>query len=244
MCAALLKNQPADGHTLCMVVNHNVSFRPQHMKVDYAFNDFKYIARVADFAFAIFALKEAPYSDWKGLLAHAKGKGAITFGTQVPIQRLIAAEIGKLEGFEIRSVPFKGGSKLMASILGGHLDIGISGGAYFPHLDAGKIKVLAAAGSSRIPSIPDAPTLRDLGYDYAMDLFNLVIAPAGVSDEVVDKLDKAFAEAVVDPAYKELIGKKMRMGATYMGHKEVTNFLIKERDGLTTLAKAMGKKGS
>ena len=246
VCAGLLKNESPDGHTLCMIVNHNVTFRPQHMKVDYGFEDFRYIARVADFAFAIFTIADSPYSDWKGLLAHAKQKGGITFGTQVPIQRLVAAEIAKLEGFEIRPVPFKGGSKLMASILGGHLDIGISGGAYFPHLDAGKIKILAAAGSTRIPSIPDAPTLRDLGYDYAIDMFNLVAAPAGVSDEVVDKLDRAFAKAVVDPAYKDLIGNKMRMGDIYMGHKDVTEFLNKERAALGNLAAAMGqsKQGS
>ena len=44
-----------------MIVNHNVTFRPQHQKVDYTFDDFKYVARLADFKFGILARTKAPY---------------------------------------------------------------------------------------------------------------------------------------------------------------------------------------
>ena len=192
VCAGLLKNQTPDGHTLCMITNHNVTFRPQHQKVDYTFADFKYIARLADFKFAILAHKDASYSSWAEFVKFAKAKGEVTFGTQTPVQKLIADEIGKIEGFGFRSVPYKGGAKLMAAILGNHIDIGISGGRFFPHYDAGEVKIIAAAGSSRIPGI-DVPTLRQLGYDYSIDVFNLVVAPAGVPDDVINKISAARA---------------------------------------------------
>ena len=135
------------------------TFRPQHQKVDYTFDDFKYVARLADFKFAILARKEAAYSTWQEFLTFAKAKGEVTFGLITPVQKLVADEIGKAEGFKFRAVPYKGGAKLLAALLGGHIDIGISGGRFFPHYDAGEVKVIAAAGSERIPGI-DAPTLR------------------------------------------------------------------------------------
>ena len=241
VCAGLLKNQTPDGHTLCMIVNHNVTFRPQHQKVDYGFDDFKYVARLADFKFAILARKEAAYSNWKEFLTFAKAKGEVTFGLITPVQKLVADEIAKAEGFKFRAVPYKGGSKLLAALLGGHIDIGISGGRFFPHYDAGEVKVIAAAGSERIPGI-DAPTLRELGYDKSIDMFNLLVAPAGVPDDVVKKIADAFATAVQDPDYKDLISKKMRMGTVFMGPAEVTDFLKKEQSAFKDLIQVL--KGS
>ena len=241
VCAGLLKNQTPDGHTLCMIVNHNVTFRPRHQKVDYTFDDFKYVARLADFKFAILARTEAPYSNWQEFLTFAKAKGEVTFGLITPVQKLVGDEIAKAEGFKFRAVPYKGGSKLLAALLGGHIDIGISGGRFFPHYDAGEVKVIAAAGSDRIPGI-DAPTLRELGYDKSIDMFNLLVAPAGVPDAVVAKIAAAFATAVEDPDYKDLIGKKMRMGDIFMGPAEVTGFLKKEQAAFKDLIRVL--KGS
>ncbi len=241
VCAGLLKNQTPDGHTLCMIVNHNVTFRPQHQKVDYTFDDFKYVARLADFKFGILARTKAPYGTWQEFLTFAKQKGEVTFGLITPVQKLVADEIAEAEGFKFRAVPYKGGSKLLAALLGGHIDIGISGGRFFPHYDAGEVKVIAAAGSERIPGI-DAPTLRELGYDKSIDMFNLVVAPAGVPDDIVNKIAAAFETAVRDDDYKDLIGKKMRMGDVFMGPAEVTEFLKKERAAFKDLVRVL--KGS
>lgn len=70
-----------------------------------------------------------------------------------------------------------------------------------PYVKSGHLLALAITGNARNPRLPELPTFAELGYrDYDVTAWYGVVAPAGLPDAVRDKLAKAFAQAVRDPA--------------------------------------------
>jgi tripartite-type tricarboxylate transporter receptor subunit TctC len=106
---------------------------------------------------------------------------------------------------DITHIPFKGGGPAAAAVLSGQPPVGvIAGSAPLPHIKAGKIRALAVSAARRVPSLPDVPTLAELGYpgmeDYTWVGF---FAPAGTPPEIAQKLNDALVRAAHDPQIKE-----------------------------------------
>jgi tripartite-type tricarboxylate transporter receptor subunit TctC len=106
---------------------------------------------------------------------------------------------------DITHIPFKGGGPAAAAVLGGQPPVGvIAGSAPLPHIKAGKIRALAVSSSKRLASLPDVPTLAELGYpgmeDYTWVGFFL---PAGTPVDVAQKLNEALIRIANDPLIKE-----------------------------------------
>ncbi|KAF1044797.1 MAG: hypothetical protein GAK38_03397 [Xylophilus sp.] len=75
---------------------------------------------------------------------------------------------------------------------------------FVPHIQSGKLRVLAVTGKTRLPSLPDVPTTAEAGYPQldATSWF-AVFAPAGTPKPVVDKLAADIAKVVATPAFRE-----------------------------------------
>jgi tripartite-type tricarboxylate transporter receptor subunit TctC len=106
---------------------------------------------------------------------------------------------------DITHIPFKGGSPAAAAVLGGQPPIGtMAGSGPMPHIKSGKLRALAVSSSRRLASLPDVPTLTELGYagmeDYTwVGLF----VPAGTPQEIIQKLNEATQRAVQAPDVRE-----------------------------------------
>ena len=106
---------------------------------------------------------------------------------------------------DITHVPFKGAGPAIAAVLGAQPPIGsMAGAAPMPHVRSGKVRALTVSSSKRLASLPDVPTLGELGYrgmeDYTwVGLF----VPAGTPSEVVQKLNDAVLRVVQSPDLKE-----------------------------------------
>ena len=106
---------------------------------------------------------------------------------------------------DITHIPFKGGGPAAAAVLGGQPPIGvIAGSAPLPHIKAGKIRALAVSSARRLASLPEVPTLGELGYagmeDYTWVGFFL---PAGTPADVAQKLNEALIRIANEPPIKE-----------------------------------------
>jgi tripartite-type tricarboxylate transporter receptor subunit TctC len=106
---------------------------------------------------------------------------------------------------DITHVPFKGAGPMIAAMLGGQPPIGSAAGAApMPHIKSGKLRALAVSSSRRMPSLPDVPTLTELGFN-GMEDYTWVglFAPAGTPDGIVQKLNDAVLRAVQAPQFRE-----------------------------------------
>jgi tripartite-type tricarboxylate transporter receptor subunit TctC len=106
---------------------------------------------------------------------------------------------------DITHIPFKGGGPAAAAVLSGQPPVGvIAGSAPLPHIKAGKIRALAVSSARRVASLPDVPTLGELGYpgmeDYTWVGF---FVPAGTPPDIVQRLNDAVLRVASDPQIKE-----------------------------------------
>ena len=106
---------------------------------------------------------------------------------------------------DITHVPFKGAGPMMAAMLSGQPPIGSAAGAGpMPHIRSGKLRALAVSSSRRMPSLPDVPTLTELGFSGMEDYTWVgVFAPAGTPDAIAHKLNEAVLRAAQAPQFRE-----------------------------------------
>jgi tripartite-type tricarboxylate transporter receptor subunit TctC len=104
-------------------------------------------------------------------------------------------------------VPFSGGGPLITSILGGHTPIACSAiGNAMELITSKKIKVLAVTAKNRFETLPDVPTLDELGIkDEEAETMTGVFVPAGTPKAIVDLLQKEIHEFVNRPDVKKRI---------------------------------------
>ena len=207
--AASVKTAKPDGYTLVMAVTPTFAFNPAFApdKTPYTKDDFDYIESIAKAQEAVYARADAPYDTWAEMLAYAKKGNKLTYSAVTPFDKLLTKYVSKKEGVTITSVPTKGGSGAVKNVLGGHTDLGFSGGAFIKLVRKGEVKVLASLRSERLWSAKDAPTLKELGYPIAFEAHFMIAAPKGLPEDVKAKLVHAIREGTKGPAVREILKK-------------------------------------
>jgi tripartite-type tricarboxylate transporter receptor subunit TctC len=126
-------------------------------------------------------------------------------------------------------VPYRGGAPMTTDLISGQIPVGIDViTAFVPMVKAGQIRPLAVTTKARSPLLPDVPSVVELGYPQlvAENYFG-VSGPAGLPAEVTDKLGKAIAGILADPA----IGRKFEeLGITIvkLGPADFSAFVAKQ----------------
>jgi tripartite-type tricarboxylate transporter receptor subunit TctC len=94
-------------------------------------------------------------------------------------------------------IPFKGAGPMVAGLLGGEPPIGcMAGSGPMANIKSGRFRPLAVSSAKRLPSLPDVPTLGELGYSGMEDYTWVgIFAPAGTPSDVLQKLNEAILKA-------------------------------------------------
>jgi tripartite-type tricarboxylate transporter receptor subunit TctC len=219
VAATALKAAKPDGHTLCLNMSTAYTFNPG--ETTYALDDFIFIAVAGKAQEAFVSNSEAPWKDWKGMIAEAR-KRSLTYASMMPLDKVFTRAIAKKEGVQFSAIPTKGGAEIITSVLGKHSDFGFSGGIHYSYAKAGQVAVIAGLGSERLADFPDVPTLKELGYDIVFENFVVISAPKGVPEAVVQKLSAAFAKAIQDPEYVDMMKNNIRWVPLYLDSAKTT----------------------
>ncbi len=167
--------------------------------------DLTYLARTSGRTFGIAAPADSRFKSLPELVAFAKANpGKVTYAhagvggaTHVGME-----EFAMAAGIQFNHVPFKGGADALQAVLGGHVDLLADSSSWAPHVEAGKLKLLATWGERRTARFKDAPTLKELGFNVVVDAPNGIGAPKGLDPAVAAKLREAFRVAVASPEFK------------------------------------------
>jgi tripartite-type tricarboxylate transporter receptor subunit TctC len=130
---------------------------------------------------------------------------------------------------DITHVPFKGAGPAVTAVLGGQPPIGSAAGSGpMPHIKSGKLRALAVSSSRRLASLPEVPTLTELGFD-GMEDYTWVglFVPAGTPRDIVQKLNGAVLRAVQAPDLKERLDQ-LAFEVTAAPLQETTDYLRAE----------------
>ncbi len=137
-----------------------------------------------------------------------------------------------------QDIPYGGAAERIPAVLGGHVDFAIVNiGEAKGQVDAGELIPKAVMSEKRIPTLPNTPTLKELGIDAQMGSWRGLAVPKGTPKDIIAILEKAFTKASNDPGFKAAMDK----AAFTIDYKSSEGFLkfMQEQDSATK--KMLGK---
>ena len=224
--AQALQTAQPDGYTLAQMPL-GVFRLPYTTKINWdPVKDISYVINVTGYAFGIVVPADSPFKNWADFVAYAKANpGKLTYGSTgtMTSPHLTTELIAQKAGIELQHVPYKGSADLMLATISGQLMAAADSTGFAQQVAAGKLRVLNTWGEKRLDKFPDAPTLKELGYDTVQNSPFGIGAPKGTPPEVVQKVHDAFKKAMEEPSYVAALGR-YDMLPNYMSSADYTKF--------------------
>lgn len=200
---------PPDGYTLLAspgaslslndLLFKNLQFSPQAMKP---------VSLLTSVPLALITRPDFPAKNFQEFIAYVKANpGKLNFASNgTGTAGHLTGELFMLEsGTKMTHVPYKGTGPVLNDIIAGHVDLTfIQYSAFFDLYKAGKAKILAVASKKRLATLPDVPTLTELGFpNIVSETWNVLAAPPNIPPAILGKLNAAVDEALKMPDVKE-----------------------------------------
>ncbi|MDM9560867.1 Bug family tripartite tricarboxylate transporter substrate binding protein [Bordetella petrii] len=212
--AQVARSDP-DGYTLVMGTIGTHAINPslyKSMPYD-ALKDFVPITRAAMVPNVLVVNPSSPFNTLEDLIKYAKANpGKLTFGSSGYGSTLhMSGELFKtMAVVNVEHIPYKGSSPAVADLLGNQITMIFDNlPSSLPHIQAGKLKPLAVTSASRVPQLPDVPTLSEAGvpgYE-VMSWFGLWV-PAKTPGPIVEKLNQTIVEILKMPEVQQKIAQQ------------------------------------
>ena len=204
-----LKGAAPDGNTLLVSTDSSLVVYPHTVaKPAYSLADFTPIAQAGvtvnglGVGAHVPAKTLAEFAAWAQANPDRSSFGASGAGSALQFYGILIAQT---VGMPMVHVPYKGVGPSVADVAGGQIAATVAPlGPMQPQVKAGRLRVLAHSGSARIPSAPDVPTFKELGYPaLESPIWFGIIGPAGMRPETVARLNEIFIQAMRTPAVRE-----------------------------------------
>jgi len=246
VAAEILVRSAPDGHVLTLGDSGALAINPAlNSKLTYhPLKDFTLITALAAVPTVLVAPASLPANSLAEYVALAKSKpGQLSYGSagSGSVHHLTMAVFASRAGLEMLHVPYKGGSALVAAVLSGEVQSGWSGIPNVAgHIRAGKLKVYAISTARRSSSLPDVPTVIELGYkDFDIATVIGLQAPAGTPREVVARLQGAVAKIVREREFAERMAN-LGMELREDGTDNYVRFMKEDMERYAAAVKAAG----
>lgn len=175
--------------------------------------DFEPVALLATGALGVYIHPSVPAKNMREFVALVKSQpGKLYYsspGNGGP--QHLAMELLKLEtGMDIVHVPYKGAAGAIADLVGGHVQAMISAlQTVAPHVQSGRLRMLAVMSAKRSDAFPNVPTLKEAGMpDLEVETWYAMFAPAGTPNAVVARLNGLLNELLKETDVKDVIAKQ------------------------------------
>jgi tripartite-type tricarboxylate transporter receptor subunit TctC len=244
--AAVAKSEP-DGYSI-LAHSSALTIAPAifpNLSYD-ATKDLSSVLMIGSSANVMIVPNARPWKTIQDFIADAKAKpGSISFGSVgIGSAVHISAEKFRLAaGIEATHVPYRGGSEVIADILGGRIDL------YFcplatalPLIKEGQVKALVVSTNKRVADLPEVPTPAEIGLkDADSRIWFGVFVPAKTPRDIVERLHAAGEKVLSDPMMQESL-KKLGVEPMPLGPKDMDDLVMRETAANLELIKAAGIK--
>jgi len=172
---------------------------------------FRAIIRITRQPLLIVAKKGSRYADLPAVIEAAKqSPGTIPHASSGigSIYHAVFVLLSQAAGIELLHVPFTGGAPSLQALLSGTVELAVLAPEEMAGLaQAGEVRALAVASAERVPTHPDAPTLKELGYDVVVENMKGLSAPAGLPDEIAASLHDRFHRGMQEGPWKTFLDR-------------------------------------
>lgn len=194
-----------DGYTLLLDASGPLVVNPSLQKVAYdPVKDLAPISQITSYQYALVVPAASPIRSVDDLVRAAKAKpGQLSYGSAGVGAggHLAGALLGIMTGTRLIHVPYKGNAQALSDVLSGQLSFTFDTVVTsVPQIKAGKLRAYAVSGPRRSPSLPDLPTMEELGYKgFQVTQFQGLLAPAGTDPAIIERLHQEVVKAVKSP---------------------------------------------
>jgi tripartite-type tricarboxylate transporter receptor subunit TctC len=204
----------ADGYTVLLGAKPNLAFNaglyarlPYDPRADFVpvglatLNDYTLVAR-----------NDLPFGSLKEILEHARANpGKLTYASagNGTGQHISAAVTFHRAGVQLTHVPYKGAAPAYQDLMPGRVDLFFDNAATAqPHIDAGRVKPIAVAGTQRLASLPHVPTVRESGVDFDNETWIGYFVRSGTPAPILAKLRADFDKVLAMPEVVSSLEKR------------------------------------
>ena len=211
LAAQALKAAPPDGSTFFISHDHTITILPMVSK-NPGFDSARDFVPVAGFATFVNAFALSPGTPAKGLneyvawvRSQGQGKGVVGVPAPASTPEFLVKLLGEKFKLDLVAAPYRGSAPMIGDMLGNQIAAGIgSVPDFIDQHKGGRLRVVAVAGAKRQPTLPEVPTLAELGIAGFEDLpYYGFFAPAGTSRAVIDSFSAALAKVVAMPEVRD-----------------------------------------
>lgn len=238
-----IKSKRGDPHSVLTIATGSFLTATSRPDLDLGPEHFTPVAFFARDPQAVMVLASSPWRTFKNLIDHAKREPeaitcAVTSATGTGRQTLW--RIQRETGAKFKFVTFKAGSEAVLSVLGGHVPFTTENvSEAWAHIEAKKMRVLAVTTAKRMPSLPDVPTITELGYKVQIGTGRGFGMPAGVPKEAVATMEGILQKAHRSAAWRDY-SLQNKYEDSWMGSAEFAKYLTEQRAAQMEFVTSLG----
>jgi tripartite-type tricarboxylate transporter receptor subunit TctC len=205
------------------------------------------IARIVADPIVMIANTETPYKTLKDLVDDAKANpnkviyssSGLYGGSHIP-----TALFSKLANIQMRHLPTNGGGPAVTALLGGNVNFFMSPTSIaLTHIRAGKVRPLAVSSATRVKTLSDVPTFKELGYDLEYYFWVGIFAPKGTPAPVIGVLRDGLNKAAHSKQFVDTI-TNLGQELAYMDQPEFASFWAsdakRQEDAIASIGRVQG----
>jgi len=199
--AEAVSRAPKDGYTLLMcTVAQTINPAMNNLSFDFG-KDLAPITLLANAPQMLVAHPSFPANNIRELIALAKAKpDGVQYASSGAgtMSHLSGVLLNSSAGIQLQQIPYPGSAQSMTDVLAGRVPLMFGPAAtVWSNVQGGKLKALAVTQPKRAAIAPDVPTMVEAGVEgYSAGIWMGLLAPAGTSREIIDKLSRAANEAL------------------------------------------------
>jgi len=206
--AQLVAKAAPDGYTVFITTNTTHAANEHLFKsIPYEpVKDFAPVTALARGGQILIVNPNVPAKSVQELVAYAKANpGKVSFGWGSSSSRIAGELFQQMAGVHLLSVPYKSNPQAVTDLLGGQITMMITDVATgLPQVKAGKVRALGVSSLTRVPLVPDVPTISEAGLKgYEMSFWFAAYVPAKTPPAVITRLHDLLVAAVKGPASKQ-----------------------------------------
>ncbi len=227
-----LAHADPDGYTIGFVNLPTLASNIVEGLGDYTMDDFVPICNHVNETSLVLVSKNSPFNTLQELVDYAKANPsklkASTNGNKAS-NHIGAQLLAKTAGFEYSAIPYGGTADQLLALRQGEVDFSVAKEADIASM-VSELKILGVYNPTRIDTLPDVPTLKELGYyDKWYGSARAIVAPKGTPKAIIDFYEKAFRDAMEDTEYVAA-AQKAKVTTYFLNQTETKDLLNDQSD--------------
>src|SRR3954462_15830681 len=221
-----------DGYTFVFIFDtHAVhqALNPNTLPFD-PVKDFAPVMIVGDAPMAITTGTMKPYRNFADVIAAAKAKpDTVTMGNvgNGSLAHLATIVLNQAAGVKLVPVPYKGGGPLSTDAMGGQVELAMaSTAAQAQHVKNGKLRALVLTGDKRSHTMPDVPTLKELGVDVVAHAWWGILAPAKTPRPIIDRFHAEVVKTIKLPDVNKTLTETLGMDVRALSPEAMEKWIV------------------